>query len=121
LTSVRIGWTVVGQVADVLQIAATIFAIVAIALATFGENPFGDPANTTLLVAAVTFAIVGTASIVTALIHSRQDDTAFTEGRRATIRTLYIFGVVMLVLALGTGMFLMLRPEVSVCSQMLSQ
>jgi len=112
VTDTRTGWTVVGQTADVLQIAATILGFGAVTLAAIGGNRFSNPDNTTLIIATITFATVGTISIVTALARSRQDNAAFTEGSRATVRTLYTIGALMLILAVGTGLFLVLRPEI---------
>jgi len=112
VTNTRTGWTVVGQVADVLQIAPTILGFGALALAAIGWNRVSNPDNTTLVIAMITFATLGMIFIVTALAQSRQDIAGFTEGGRATVRTFYTIGVLMLILAVGTGLILVLRPEI---------
>lgn len=116
MTNTRVGWSVVGQVADVLQIAATILGFGAVTLAAIGGNRFSNPDDTTLIIAMITFATVGTIAIVTALAHSRQDNAGFIEGRIATIRSLYTIGVLMMILGVGTGLFLVFRPEIPAVS-----
>lgn len=111
----RIGWTVVGQTADVLQITATIFGVITIVLAGFGKNLFsGQPAESTVVVAAVAFGVVGLIAIATAVARNHRDNAGFGDPRLAGSRTLYIVGVLLLALAAVTAFLPALHPALVV-------
>lgn len=112
----RTAWSVVGQVADVLQIVATAGGILAVVLAGLGNNIFAQPNQLAVLVAMVAFAIVGSIAILTVIVRNRRPDAGFNDSRRATNKTLYTVGGLLLVLALAAGLLLILHPAANCAS-----
>lgn len=102
-------WTVVGRIADIFQISTTVLGVLAITLVATGKNPFTNPDDTTLVIAAITFGLVGLIAIVVAVVRNQQHNAGFAQNRRVSSRTHYAIGVLMLVLAVGTVSFLIFR------------
>lgn len=113
MTTSRAGWTTVSQVADVLQITATVAGVVTVVLAAFGKNPFAHPGSSTLVVALVSFAVVGLVSIGTAFARNRRSNAGFDQSGVANSGLLYAVGLMLLMFALGIGLLLLLRPDLS--------
>lgn len=113
-----IGWTVVGRSADVLGIVAVLCGVAVVVLTASGVNPFTDPDDTTLVVAAIGFAVIGITTVFTAVARNLKDNAGFSDSGRANSVTLYVVGALMLALAVTALLFLLLRPEaraITVC------
>ncbi|MFC0542441.1 hypothetical protein [Kutzneria chonburiensis] len=105
----------VGQVADLLSITVPVVSLVLFGLAAFGLNPFTEEQTAAVFITMVAFGVTGIVAVGTAFVLSGRDGVAFSDTLQAGVRTLYRVGLVLLFLAVASGLLLFVHPAPVSC------